>query len=211
MNFTIQHQARQWLRRMALTLALAASCLPASAGLIRVSIDTSTFGVASGYIDMEFSTFAGGPLSMATVSNMLGFSPAPAIQWGVEGAAGNFLFRSDTVNLLSHAASFGSVLSFDLAIEGEADPTGTFVSAFKVAAFDGINYLGQFDPATGALATFLWTPTANAGGALAFDVADASVTVVPEPADALLMVIGLAVMMLALRRRAHHIFEIKKD
>jgi hypothetical protein len=203
MNFTIQHKARQLLRRMALALTVAACCAPASAGLIHVSIDTSSFGVSSGYIDMEFSTFAGGPLSMATVSNMMGFAPTPDIQWGMEGAAGNFLFRSDTVNLLSHAASFGGVLSFDLAIDGEDDPTGTLVSAFKVAAFDGVNYLGNFDPATGALATFLWTPspTANGTGAISFDIADASVTVVPEPADVLLMVIGLAAMMLALRRR----------
>lgn len=203
MKLDIQHKARQLLRRMALALALAACCGPAAAGLVHVSIDTSTLGASSGYIDMEFSTFAGGPLSMATVSNMMGFAPAPDIQWGVEGADGNFLFRSDTVNLLSHAASFGGILSFDLAITGEDDPTGSFVSAFKLAAFDGVNYLGNFDPATGALATFLWlpSPAANGGGELTFDVADAGVTVVPEPADCLLMAIGLAAMFVVLRQR----------
>jgi len=48
------------------------------------------------------------------------------------------------------------------------------VSAFKVAAFDGANYLGDFDPATGALATFLWTPspTAYGSGDLAINVSD---------------------------------------
>jgi hypothetical protein len=193
MIFDMHNKASQLLRKMALALALAACCGAASAGLVHVSIDTSTFGVSSGFIDMELGA-AGGPLALATVSNLVGFAATPDIEWGVEQVAGGYKFRSDTVNLLSHAASFGGLLSFDLAFTGDIDPTGSFVSAFKIAAFDGANYLGNFDPATGALATFLWTPslTSDRGGELSFTVFDASVNVVPEPADVLLMAIGLA-------------------
>lgn len=203
MYFDMQNKAARLLRRMALALTLAAGCGIASASVVRVSIDTSTFGVASGYIDMEFSAIAGGPLATAVVSNMVGFAAAPDIQWDVEQVAGGYKFRNDTVNLLSHAAIFGGILSFDLAISGDYDPTGSLVSAFKVAAFDGANYLGNFDPATGALATFLWTPsaTANGGGGLSGNVSDSSVTVVSLPSDLLLMAIGLGAMMLVLRQR----------
>jgi hypothetical protein len=98
-------------------------------------------------------------------------------------------------------------LSFDLAIAGEYDPAGSIVSALKVAAFDGANYLGDFDPATGALATFLWTPspTAYGSGDLAINVSDSRGTAVPEPSDMLLMAIGLAAMMLVLRRRGRSV------
>lgn len=203
MYFNTQNKAVKLLQRLALALALAAGCGIASASVIHVSIDTSTFGVASGYIDMEFSATAGGPLATAVVNNLVGFAATPDIEWGVEQVAGGYKFRNDTVNLLSHAASFGGMLSFDLAITGDYDPTGSILSAFKVAAFDGASYLGNFDPASGALATFLWTPSPTATGndALALNVSDASVAVVPEPLGLLLMAIGLAAMFLVMRRR----------
>ncbi|CAN7168008.1 NF038129 family PEP-CTERM protein [Pseudoduganella sp. LjRoot289] len=202
MQFDIQNKALKLLQRMGLALALAAGCGIASASVIHVSIDTSTFGVASGYIDMEFSA-TGGPLATAAVSKLVGLAATPDIQWGVEQAAWGYTFRNDTVNLLSHAASFGGIVSFDLAITGDYDPAGSIVSAFKVAAFDGANYLGNFDPATGALATFLWTPSPSVTGndSLALNVSDSSVAVVPEPFSLLLMAVGLAAMVLALRQR----------
>lgn len=203
MYFNLQTHAVNLLKRVTLALTLAASCGIASASVIHVSIDTSTFGVAGGYIDMEFGANAGAPLALATVSNLAGFAATPDIQWDVEQVSGGYQFRNDTVNLLSHAASFGGILSFDLSITGDVDASASYVSAFKVAAFDGVNYLGNFDPATGALATFLWTPPATASGSdgLLSNVSDSGVTVLPEPANWLLMAVGLAAMMLARRRR----------
>lgn len=193
---------KRLLRRVALALALAAGCGAASASILHVSINTSRFGATSGYIDMEFSAIAGAPLATAVVSNLVGLAPTPDIQWGVDQVSGGFSFRNDTLNLLSHAAAFGGIVSFDLAITGASDPSASYVSAFKVAAFDGANYLGNFDPLTGALATFLWTPPpAGAGGDVLATVFDDSVALVPEPADLLLMAIGVAAMALALQRQ----------
>ena len=194
---------KRLLRRVALALALAAGCGAVSASVLHVSINTSTFGATSGYIDMEFSAIAGAPLATAMVSNLVGFAATPDIQWGVDQVAGGYAFRNDTLNLLSHAATFGGAMSFDLAITGTDDPSASYVSVFKVAAFDGANYLGNFDPLTGALATFLWTPPpiAGASGDVLATVFDDSVALVPAPADWLLMAIGMAAMALVLRRQ----------
>ena len=193
---------KQLLRRVALALTLAAGCGAASANVLHVSINTSTFAVTSGYIDMEFSAIAGAPLATAVVSNLVGLAATPDIQWGVDQVAGGYEFRNDTLNLLSHAATFGGVVSFDLAITGASDPSASYVSVFKVDAFDGANYLGNFEPLTGALATFLWTPpVAGAGGDVLANVFDDSVALVPEPVDLLLMAVGVAAMALALQRQ----------
>jgi hypothetical protein len=194
---------KRLLGRVALALALAAGCGAASASILHVSINTSKFGATNGYIDMEFSAIAGAPLATAVVSNLVGLAATPDIQWGVDQVSGGYEFRNDTLNLLSHAATFGGIVSFDLAITGAVDPGAGYASVFKVAAFDGANYLGNFDPATGALAAFLWTPApvAGASGDVLAAVFDDSVTLLPEPADWLLMAIGMAVLVLALQRQ----------
>jgi hypothetical protein len=194
---------KRLLRRVALALALAAGCCAASASVLHVAIDTSRFGVTNGYIDMEFSAIAGAPLATAVVSHLVGLAATPDIQWGVGQVSGGYAFRNDTLNLLSHAATFGGIVSFDLALTGAADPGAGYASVFKVAAFDGANYLGNFDPATGALADFLWTPSpvAGASGDVLATVFDDSVALLPEPAAWLLMAIGMAAMVLVLQRQ----------
>jgi hypothetical protein len=194
---------KRLLRRVALALALAAGCGAASASVLHVAIDTSTFGVTNGYIDMEFSAIGGAPLATAVVSNLVGVATTPDIQWGVDQVSGGYSFRNDTLNLLSHAATFGGVVSFDLAITGAAGPGAGYASVFKVAAFDGANYLGNFDPATGALAAFMWMPppVAGASGDVLATVFDDSVALLPEPAAWLLMAIGMAAMVLVLQRQ----------
>ena len=81
----------------ALALMLAAGTGAASAETIHVAIDTSTFGAATGYVDMQLSASSGVPLATALVSNMVGFDSTAFIDsWGVTPVAGGYLFRNDT-------------------------------------------------------------------------------------------------------------------
>jgi hypothetical protein len=193
------------LRRLALAVALAAGSSMASAAVIHVTVDGSSFGAATGYLDLGLTTTTNAPLATALVSNMVGFDPAAYTEsWGLTPASGGYLFRSDTPNDLFHAVNFGGLLSFDLTFGGVIDPLGSHVSSFYVSAYDeAFDLLGHYDPRHGDIAAFTWTlpRTAGVDGNIVAMIADPAVSFVPEPADALLLGAGLAVMALALRRR----------
>ena len=201
----IQHRISKVLRRATLAMALAAVSSLASAGIVHVDIDTAGYGVSTGYLDMQLSHSNGVPLATALVSNMVGFDISAFIDsWGVTSVAGGYLFRNDTANDLFHAVNFGGILSFDLTFEGEHDPLTSYVSRFAVSAYDELDQaLGAFDPETGALVTFNWTPalTANAAGKLSYAVSDSDVTVIPEPSGTMLLGAGMVGLALFARRR----------
>ena len=189
----------------ALATALAAGSSPASAGVLHVAIDTAGYGAAGGYLGMQLSGSDNAPLLTVLVNNMAGFDPDAFVDLtGVTAVAGGYLLRNDRYSELFHAANFGGQLSFDLTFAGDDDPLQQYASRLMISAFDGsFNWLGAFDPATGALAVFTWTPSVMAGqdGSIALGVSDPNVTVVPEPAGILLMGGGLALIMLMSRRR----------
>ena len=206
MHNDIKHNPVSVLRRTALALALATSCGVAAASVVHVTIDTASFGAATGFIDMNLSAAAAVPLATATVTNLAGFQSTPYIEsWGLTGVAGGWRFRNDTSNDLFQSVDFGGTLSFDLDFQGAADPARSYVSTFAVSAFgaDGMTPLGHYDPLTGALAEFAWTPAAVAGadGHLGVRVVDPDVTVIPEPGHCALLGIGLGALALARRKR----------
>ena len=206
MHNDIKHNPASVLRRTALALALATSCGLAAAGVVHVTIDTASFGAATGFIDMNLSAADHVPLATATVTNLAGFQSSPYIEsWGLTAVAGGWRFRNDTSNDLFQSVDFGGELSFDLDFQGAAAPAASFISTFVVSAFgsDGMMPLGHYDPRTGALAEFAWTPAAAGGadGHLGVRVVDPDVTVIPEPGRYALLGIGLGALALARRKR----------
>jgi hypothetical protein len=202
-----QQLVTTFLRQAALALALAAASNLAAAGQIHVTLDTGSFGITDGYIDMQLSAAGGVPLANALVSDLSGFDPETYVDsWGVTPSGNGYLFRNDLANDLFQAARLGGILSFDLSFAGDYDPATRYVSHFVVSAYDaGGNPLGAYDPFTGALADFSWTPALAAGsdGTIGVHISDTDVVgVVPEPANALLVAAGLLALAITRRRSA---------
>jgi len=193
------------LRRAALTLVLAAVSGLASAGVM-VSIDTRTFGATGGYLDFQFSSPGNGVEATALMSGLVGFDNASlAVNDNVTPQGGGYLFSNLAFNELMFAVDFDSVFSFDLSFAGAADPVSGYISNFSITAYNSLGeWVGNYDPVTGAIAQYLWTPPTTPGGngTIGNGPGDpGAVTTVPEPSDWLLSGTGLALMALVLRRR----------
>jgi hypothetical protein len=192
------------LARTLLAFAMASGAGAALAGpTYHVDVDTSALAGSSGYLDFLFSVQGDAAFTTATLSHFTGnFSGDQFTVGGASGsaAAGGTVSTTEGWNELGLLASFGGHLGFDLSFE---QATGNLIgSLFEVALLGAdLNYLA---PTAGDIAQFQLLPGA-AIGLQASDFATislGSVSDVPEPADAMLMITGLGLLGFTLRRRA---------
>ncbi|GGC02649.1 NF038129 family PEP-CTERM protein [Pseudoduganella buxea] len=192
------------LRAAVAALVLAISSGMASADTtLAVSIDTSNFGQASGWLDLQFNGAGDSesPAATVTLTNFSGFDALAAVETAgqVSGslATGYVIGNGDSFNDLFHAVGYGSVLSFNITFSGDANLSVDIgQSVFSVSAFgaDKTTLLGGSSSPDGSLASVTWTPATTVGGFGTTDVATfsnaATISAVPEPSSWLMLGIG---------------------
>jgi hypothetical protein len=195
------------LSRSLLALALGA-CGAAFAGpTYHVTIDTSTLGSGTAFLDLGLGALENAAPVSATLSGFHGmFGEYSELDGDAGGSVGGAvtLVNDASYSELYQGILLGGLFSFDVAFDGNlagaANPTGTTFSATLYnGAQDG--YLGLQGP----LATIDLIPgqadmvsPANAYAGVTIS----AVSAVPEPSTALSMVTGLGLLGFGLRRRA---------
>lgn len=194
------------LSRSLLALALAAASSLALAGpTYHVSIDTSTFGTGSAYLDLGLSDYGdSGPVT-ATLSHFVGDFGAFS---ELDGDSHGSVAPGDTVVLHTGSAAWndlfqeivlGGPIKFDVSFDTGA--TGN-TSSFAAVLYNGdmSDFLGM----PGSLVQIDLTPgaadTVSPNNDFAAVSADATAKV-PEPSTLLSMMTGLSLLGFGLRRR----------
>jgi hypothetical protein len=202
---------------------LASVAAPARAGSVTydVTVDTSSLGGTSGYIDSQFNP--GGSGAAAATATVTGFSPGGSLQSaapfnGISGSVsgmlpGTLTFTNNTAfNDYFEGFSYGGTISFALTLSGPAvGSSGAVGSSFAFSLYDSTGSIPLLttdpngsvltmninaDGSTTAL-TFPQSPTDSTPVATATLVS----TTVPEPST-LLLAATLVPAALAYRRRS---------
>ena len=192
---------------LACAMALGVAPAPALAGpLYHVTIDTSSLSETSGLLDFTLTSNGASPeLTSVTLTNFSGDFGAEYWREGdVTDVAGGYAIGSGAglswlTRIVNLGGSFGFHVSFADSFGG-VDGVGLAVSLFDA---DMTRYLGM----DGALVSFELVPEMNGEPsfvAVSADNAFASVTVIPEPSELLLMLTGLAMLGFVNRRARHH-------
>jgi len=182
---------KTFFSRALLALALMAGAGIATASPIyHVALDTAGTGGA-GYLQIDFLPFGTSDVLTATISNLEGaFDGTPDLV-NVTQSGGAFTFTSDAFAEFFQTIALGGTFGFDVSFGGvplDVGSTGLSVSLLDAAG----DYL-SFQAAQISL-------VAGMAPAVATDPAFATVNAVPEPADWMLVVTGL-MLLVALRRR----------
>lgn len=185
--------------RALLALALACGTGAAVAGpTYQVTVNTSSLAGTNGFLDFTFGALGTAAPAFATLSNLTGALGADVIPSGdVVGTPPGPVTIGNTTgfNDLLQGVTFGGLFTFDLSFTADDGIAG---STFSVALVN--DSVSDFVGYAGNIVEIALQPgaptTVNA-------VADfASVSVVPEPSDMLLMMSGLALMGWVVRRKA---------
>lgn len=192
------------LRHALAAVALASIALAAHAGpTYHVTVDSTGFTAGdAGYLDLSLFGVGGSAGALATVShlqgNIVGLDPFSSGY--TEPTPGVFVLSNQLGSYLSHDVLFGGMFSFDVTFSGDYLATYgaiRYVSPFDVTLYDAafaplaslelqVTQLSDFGPANVALVA----------GAVAADA-----TLVPEPSEWLLMMTGLGLVGVMVRRR----------
>jgi hypothetical protein len=172
-----------------------------------VVLDTTKL-VGSGWLDLQFNPGQAGATAafadLTHFSGQLPFGQSPVLTGSVTGNLNNHAAFSNqsAYNDLFQAVNFGQVLSFDLRFSGAfLNTAGSFGTSFGLSLYgaDQSSLLGNPDAASGSLLTFELMPAGASGqfakvSPIVFDHAMLSVSAVPEPAEWLLLLAGLAML-----------------
>ena len=186
---------KHFLSWLALAAALTGTCGQAAATpLYHVDIDTASLGSGPAFLDLYFLGLDGAPAATAIVSNLTGAFDGPADLTGavVGTAPGPFVFgNAGGGGDLVQAIQLGGRFSFDVSFTMLPGDIGT---TFGWALFDATHYLG----ADGDLGNLFLQPFAPVGEQILLAAPStlvSSVTKVPEPSTAALVLVAMLAMV----------------
>jgi hypothetical protein len=183
---------KHFLSWLAFAAAMTGACGQAAATpLYRVDIDTASLGTGPAFLDLYFLALDGAPAATATVDHLTG---------AVTGSpSGPLVFSNAGGGLdLVLPIQLGGTFSFDVSFTMAPGDIGT---TFGWALFDATHYLG----ADGDLGNLFLQPFAAVGDQVlvaAPSTLVSSVTKIPEPSTAALMLVALLAMQLWRGREA---------
>ena len=186
---------KHFLSWLTLAAALTGTCGQAAATpLYHVDIDTASLGSGPAFLELYFLGLDGAPAATAIVSSLTGALDGAADLTGtVTGTApGTFVFGNaggggDLVQGIQLGGKFGFDVSFTM-LQGDIGTT------FGWALFDATHYLG----ADGDLGNLFLQPFAPAGQQIlvaAPSTRVSSLTKIPEPSTAALMLVAMLAMV----------------
>jgi hypothetical protein len=179
---------------LTLAAALTGVCGQAAATPIsyHVDINTATLGTGPAFLDLYFMGLDGAPAASAIVSHLTGALDGAASLTGTVAGTGTFVFGNaggggDLVQAIQLGGKFGFDVSFTMA-------PGDIGTTFGWALFDATHYLG----ADGDLGNLFLQPFAPDGQQLlvaAPTTRVSSVTKIPEPSTAALVLVAMLAML----------------
>lgn len=171
-----------------------------------VNLDTSTLLGQTGWLDFQFNPAdSSAPATTATLAGFLSngaLSPAPTPTGDVAGDLGSILIfgNSQALNDWLQGFTFGSQLSFSVNIDTPTPNTSGSGTAFSLSLYDASYNSLLADPVWGAALVL----NANDNGLVNVLAQTASVSLttspVPEPHNALLLLVGLGLIGLKYRK-----------